>query len=178
MDLARWALRTSPKFTTGVKYLFHQGFWLDQRSGNLNHPSPPAGPGSIPGRDKFPGWGFFVVFITCANDLRCWRALKPKYTYIHTYIHTYILRKATGSYRTYSFLVKYTLVPEFAMKVLPLAELLPWFLSLRCKTFLWAELQPWFLNLQWKTERCVNIGTLYINNIYIYILYGLVMIMS
>ena len=26
MDLANWALRTSPKFTTGVKYQFHQGF--------------------------------------------------------------------------------------------------------------------------------------------------------
>ena len=65
-----------------------------------------AGPGSIPGRDKFPGWGIFEVFphlqdkcqealgsqaprisfgrhhlhqsslITGANDLRCWRALK------------------------------------------------------------------------------------------------------
>ena len=68
-----------------------------------------AGPGSIPGRDKFPGWGFSGFFLTCktnirklyahkvpeyhlaiiiihhhfitgANDLRCWRALKPKYT--------------------------------------------------------------------------------------------------
>ena len=65
-----------------------------------------AGPGSIPGRDKFPGWGFLrgfssparqmsgsfrpqgprmsfghhyhnhSSFITGANDLRCWRALK------------------------------------------------------------------------------------------------------
>ena len=64
------------------------------------------GPGSIPGRDKFPGWGFFrffsspvrqmsgsfrrqgprisfghhnhaLSFITGANDLRCWRALQP-----------------------------------------------------------------------------------------------------
>ena len=26
MDLANWALRTSPKFTTEVKYQFHQGF--------------------------------------------------------------------------------------------------------------------------------------------------------
>ena len=70
-----------------------------------------AGPGSIPGRDKFPGWGFsrgfsspvkqmsgrfrsqgpripfghhyhLSSFITGANDLRCWRALKNlKYTY-------------------------------------------------------------------------------------------------
>ena len=31
----------TPKFTTGVKYQFHQGFWPDQRSGNPNHPSPP-----------------------------------------------------------------------------------------------------------------------------------------
>ena len=38
VDLAKWALRTSPKFTTGVNYQFHQGFWLDQRSGNPNHP--------------------------------------------------------------------------------------------------------------------------------------------
>ena len=41
VDLANWALRTSPKFTTGVKYQFHQGFWPDQRSGNPNYPSPP-----------------------------------------------------------------------------------------------------------------------------------------
>ena len=26
MNLANWALRTSPKFTTGVKYTFHQDF--------------------------------------------------------------------------------------------------------------------------------------------------------
>ena len=26
MDLANWAFRTSPKFTKGVKYQFHQGF--------------------------------------------------------------------------------------------------------------------------------------------------------
>ena len=39
VDLANWALRTSPKFTTGVKYQFHQGFWSDQRFGNPNHPS-------------------------------------------------------------------------------------------------------------------------------------------
>ena len=26
VDLANWALRTSPKFITGVKYQFHQGF--------------------------------------------------------------------------------------------------------------------------------------------------------
>ena len=26
VDLANWTLRTSPKFTTGVKYQFHQGF--------------------------------------------------------------------------------------------------------------------------------------------------------
>ena len=28
LDLANWALRTSPKFTTGVKYQFHQGFFF------------------------------------------------------------------------------------------------------------------------------------------------------
>ena len=33
---------TSPKFTTRVKYQFHQGFLPDQRSGNPNHPSPPT----------------------------------------------------------------------------------------------------------------------------------------
>ena len=38
-DSANWALRTSPKFSTGVKYQFHQGFWQDQRSGNPNQPS-------------------------------------------------------------------------------------------------------------------------------------------
>ena len=38
--LVNWALRTSPKFTTWVKYEFHQSFWPDQRSGNPNHPSP------------------------------------------------------------------------------------------------------------------------------------------
>ena len=41
VDLANWAIRTSPKFTTGVKYQFHQGLWPDQRSGNTSHPSPP-----------------------------------------------------------------------------------------------------------------------------------------
>ena len=43
VDLANWALWTSPKFTTRVKYQFHQGFWPDQRSGNPNHPLPPHG---------------------------------------------------------------------------------------------------------------------------------------
>ena len=41
VDLANWARRTSPKFTAGVKYNFHQGFWPDHRSRNPNHPSPP-----------------------------------------------------------------------------------------------------------------------------------------
>ena len=40
VDLANWALWTSPKFTTGVKYQFHQGFWPDQRSGNPNYLLP------------------------------------------------------------------------------------------------------------------------------------------
>ena len=43
--------------------------------------------------------------------------------------------KATGSYRTYS----------------PLVKLQPWFLSLRWTICLWAELPPWCLSLQWKT---------------------------
>ena len=42
VDLVNWALRTSPKFTIGIKYQFHQGFWPDQRSGNPNYPSPPG----------------------------------------------------------------------------------------------------------------------------------------
>ena len=41
VDLANWALWTSRKFTTEVKYQFHRDFWADQRSGNHNHPSPP-----------------------------------------------------------------------------------------------------------------------------------------
>ena len=73
-----------------------------------------AGPGSIPGRDKFPVWGFFrgfssplrqmsrnfrprrspdiigqhnhkKSFITGANDLRCWSALKHKLVNYSTY---------------------------------------------------------------------------------------------
>ena len=39
VDLANWALRTSPKLTTGVKYQFRV-FLPDQRSGNPYHPSP------------------------------------------------------------------------------------------------------------------------------------------
>ena len=34
VDLANWALRSSPKFTIVVKHQFHQGFWPEQRSGN------------------------------------------------------------------------------------------------------------------------------------------------
>ena len=41
VDLANWALRTSPKFATGVKHQFHQGFRPDKRSGNPNQSSPP-----------------------------------------------------------------------------------------------------------------------------------------
>ena len=36
VDLANWALRTSLKFTTRVKYHFHQGFWPDQTSQSPN----------------------------------------------------------------------------------------------------------------------------------------------
>ena len=39
-DLANWALWTSPNFTTGVKYQFHQGLWPNQRSRIPNHSSP------------------------------------------------------------------------------------------------------------------------------------------
>ena len=38
VDLAHWALRTSPKITTGVKYQFHQGVWSGQRSENMQLP--------------------------------------------------------------------------------------------------------------------------------------------
>ena len=41
VDLAILTLRTSPKFITGVKYQFHQGFWPDLRSGYPKHPSLP-----------------------------------------------------------------------------------------------------------------------------------------
>ena len=41
VDLANWALWTSPKFTVVVKYQLHQGFWPDQRSVNPNHSSSP-----------------------------------------------------------------------------------------------------------------------------------------
>ena len=44
VNLANWALRTSPKFATGVKHQIRQGFWPDQRSGNPNQPSPPPLP--------------------------------------------------------------------------------------------------------------------------------------
>ena len=39
VDLANLAIRTSPKFTTRVKYQFHKCFWPDQRSGNPSHRS-------------------------------------------------------------------------------------------------------------------------------------------
>ena len=35
MDLANWALRTSPKFTTGVKYQFHKGFFFQIRDSEI-----------------------------------------------------------------------------------------------------------------------------------------------
>ena len=41
VDLANWALWTSPKFITGVKYQLHQGFWPYQRSGNPTQSLPP-----------------------------------------------------------------------------------------------------------------------------------------
>ena len=41
MDSANWALQTSQKFTTGVKYQFHEGFRPDQRSRNPIYPPPP-----------------------------------------------------------------------------------------------------------------------------------------
>ena len=40
VDLAKWPLWTLLKFTTGVKYQFHQGFLLDQRSRIPNYSSP------------------------------------------------------------------------------------------------------------------------------------------
>ena len=87
-----------------------------------------AGPGSIPGRDKFPGWGFsrgfsspvrqtsgsfrpprspniiwpslssIIIHYGRHNDLRCWRALKPE-IYIHTWSQL-LQRVQTGNYFT------------------------------------------------------------------------------
>ena len=56
--MANWALRTSPKFNTGVKYEFHQGFGPDRRSGDPNHLSHPCNPiiyhiGPISVQEKF-----------------------------------------------------------------------------------------------------------------------------
>ena len=43
VDLANWALWTSHRnLPQGLKHQFHQGFWADQRSGNLNQPSLPV----------------------------------------------------------------------------------------------------------------------------------------
>ena len=41
VDLANWALRPVPKFTTRVKYQFYRGFWPNRRSENSSHSSPP-----------------------------------------------------------------------------------------------------------------------------------------
>ena len=50
------------------------------------------------------------------------------------------VRKATGSYRTYSIPGKTTaLVPEFAVEDLPSAELQPMFLRFQWRTCPWAE---------------------------------------
>ena len=40
-----------------------------------------AGPGSIPGRDRFPGWGFFGVFPHLSD--KCQEALGPKVPEYH-----------------------------------------------------------------------------------------------
>ena len=61
------------------------------------------------------------IFSDLLSLFRCWRES--------------VVRKATVSYRTYSFLVK----------------LQPWFLILWWKTCLWADLQSWFLRLKWRT---------------------------
>ena len=52
-----------------------------------------AGPGSIPGRDKFPGWGFFGVFPRLSD--KCQEALGPKVPEYHLaiiIIHNHSLR--------------------------------------------------------------------------------------
>ena len=72
MGLANWALQTSPKFTTRVKYQFHQGFRPDQRSGNPSHPSLPnqnilIGHLSFENVEKFKYLG---VTVTNTNDIR------------------------------------------------------------------------------------------------------------
>ena len=41
VDLANWAIWTSPKFTTGVKYQYHQGVDLIRDQEIPDHPSPP-----------------------------------------------------------------------------------------------------------------------------------------
>ena len=49
-----------------------------------------AGPGSIPGRDKFPGRGFFGVFPYLYD--KCQEALGPKVPEYHLAIHNHSLR--------------------------------------------------------------------------------------
>ena len=36
VDLANWAVRTSPKFTPGVKYQFHQGFVICKKKKSIH----------------------------------------------------------------------------------------------------------------------------------------------
>ena len=102
--------------TIGAKYRF-----LDYRN-QLHYTTAPSrsGPGSIPGRDKFPGCFFFrgfsspvrqmsgnfrpprspnitchhyhpYSFITGTNDLRCWRALKPQIYILLLFISILVL---------------------------------------------------------------------------------------
>ena len=105
-------------------FLPYQTWPCDIVAGSVHHCEPggsmrachAAGPGSIPGRDKFPGWGFYgdfphlydkcrealgpqgpgisfghhyhhkSSFTTGANDLRCWRALKNSNIGLHIYV--------------------------------------------------------------------------------------------
>ena len=97
--------------SSAQRQVFHRKF-RNRGTGSSMRACHAAGPGSIPGRDKFPGWSFFrgfsspvrqmsgsfrpprspniiwpslsslIIHYWRHNDLRCWRALKT--SYIHT----------------------------------------------------------------------------------------------
>ena len=149
-DLTNWALITSPKFTTGVQYQIHQGFWPHQRSGNPNHNSPlyiywvigisgsliwsktlmelifnPSGEFRQTSEGPVspsspPRWCPWVF----SDLLSSVQMLKREWGAENNekLPHLFISSKTA------------TLVPEFTVEDL-----------------LWAELQPCFLSLQWKT---------------------------
>ena len=103
---------TSSKFTTGVKYQFHQGIWWDQRSENPSNTSPPyiyrihivvhrcGASGSMrachaagPVGTSFLGEVFSGFFLTCKTNVGKLKAPKvPEYHLAIIIIHTYSLR--------------------------------------------------------------------------------------